>query len=154
MKITLSPSELSIAHTLAVMRNAANRGNGITDRQMGKQDPIEIERDGVAAEIAFAKAFNLFPDLTIQPRKGGADVIGRTGSKIDIKATRIPNGRLLVTPKKAGEETDVYVLAIIDGATVDLVGYLKSADVFQDANLGDVGHGKTYVVNQERLVKL
>ena len=149
----MTPSESAIALTLAVMRNATARQNNVADKQMGKQDPIQIDRDGILAEMAFGKQFNLYPDLSVYPRKGGADLITHNGMKIDVKATRYKSGRLLIHIDKPVEEVDIYVLGIVDGDDVDLVGYIKSAEAIQPQNLNDLGHGSGYVIEQSNLKK-
>jgi hypothetical protein len=154
MKIDMLPTEVSIAHTLAVMRNCAARGNGVKDKQMGKQDPIQIERDGLLAEMAFGKAFNLWPDLSIFPRKGGADLIGRNGKRIDVKASRYKTARLAIHKDKQLGDVDVYVLAIVDDSSVDIVGYIEAEEALRAENLGDLGHGVGYVIPQDRLKPL
>jgi len=149
----MTPSESAIALTLAVMRNTTARQNNVADKQMGKQNPIEIDRDGILAEMAFGKQFNLYPDLSVYPRKGGADLITHKGMKIDVKATRYKSGRLLIHIDKPVEEVDIYVLGIVDGDDVDLVGYIKSAEAIQPQNLNDLGHGSGYVIEQSDLKK-
>jgi len=151
--VHMTPSESAIALTLAVMRNTTARVNGVTDKQMGKQDPIQIDRDGILAEMAFGKQFNLYPDLSVYPRKGGADLITHQGLKIDIKATRYKSGRLLIHIDKDVEEVDIYVLGVVDGDSVDFVGYIKSKEAIQTQNLKDLGHGSGYVIEQTNLKK-
>jgi hypothetical protein len=153
MIVNMTPSESAIALTLAVMRNTTARQNNVADKQMGKQDPIQIDRDGILAEMAFGKQFNLYPDLSVYPRKGGADLITHNGMKIDVKATRYKSGRLLIHIDKPVEEVDIYVLGIVDGDDVDLVGYIKSAEAIQPQNLNDLGHGSGYVIEQSDLKK-
>lgn len=153
MIVNMTPSESAIALTLAVMRNTTARQNNVADKQMGKQNPIEIDRDGILAEMAFGKQFNLYPDLSVYPRKGGADLITHKGMKIDVKATRYKSGRLLIHIDKPVEEVDIYVLGIVDGDDVDLVGYIKSAEAIQPQNLNDLGHGSGYVIKQSDLKK-
>ena len=153
MIVNMTPSESAIALTLAVMRNTTARQNNVADKQMGKQDPIQIDRDGILAEMAFGKQFNLYPDLSVYPRKGGADLITHKGMKIDVKATRYKSGRLLIHIDKPVEEEDIYVLGIVDGDDVDLVGYIKSAEAIQPQNLNDLGHGSGYVIEQSDLKK-
>lgn len=153
MIVNMTPSESAIALTLAVMRNTTARQNNVADKQMGKQNPIEIDRDGILAEMAFGKQFNLYPDLSVYPRKGGADLITHNGMKIDVKATRYKSGRLLIHIDKPVEEVDIYVLGIVDGDDVDLVGYIKSAEAIQPQNLNDLGHGSGYVIEQFNLKK-
>jgi hypothetical protein len=154
MIVNMSPPEAAIAQVLAVMRNTTARQNGVTDKQMGKQDPIEIDRDGILAEMAFGKAYNLYPDLTVYPRKGGADLIGKTGKRIDVKATRYKTGRLVIHIDKPVDEVDIYALAIVDGDDVNIVGYIESFKAIRQENVRDLGHGEGYVIEQDQLIKL
>jgi hypothetical protein len=149
--VHMSPPETAIALMLAVMRNTTARQNSVTDKQMGKQDPIEIDRDGILAEMAFGKQFNLYPDLSVYPRKGGADLITHNNLKVDVKATRYKNGRLLIHVDKSVQEVHIYALAVVDGDTVDLIGYIKSIDAMQEKNLKDLGHGVGYAIDQSSL---
>ena len=153
MIVHMTPSESAIALTLAVMRNTTARINNVADKQMGKQDPIQIDRDGILAEMAFGKQFNLYPDLSVYPRKGGADLITHQGLKVDIKATRYKSGRLLIHIDKDVNEVDIYVLGVVDGDSVDFVGYIKSKEAIQPQNLKDLGHGSGYVIEQSNLKK-
>lgn len=153
MIVHMTPSESAIALTLAVMRNTTARVNNVADKQMGKQDPIQIDRDGILAEMAFGKQFNLYPDLSVYPRKGGADLITHQGLKVDIKATRYKSGRLLIHIDKDVNEVDIYVLGVVDGDSVDFVGYIKSKEAIQPQNLKDLGHGSGYVIEQSSLKK-
>ena len=151
--IQMSPAESAIALMVAVMRNTTARQNGVGDKQMGGQDPIQIDRDGIIAEMAFGKQFNLYPDLSTYPRKSGADLITKTGLKVDVKATRYKTGRLLIHVDKPVTEVDIYVLGIVDGDTVDFIGYVRSEDAIQAQNLKDLGHGVCYVIEQDALRK-
>ena len=152
MLVELTDSEYSVAVMLAIARRSAARGNGVVDMQIGKQDPYEIELDGLMAEIAFAKQFNYYPDLTVGPRNGGEDFRLRSGKTVDIKATRHKNGRLLATLKKESSPCDLYVLAIIEPVkSVNLIGYIASDDLFKQSNLIDLGHGTGYGVTQADL---
>jgi hypothetical protein len=149
----MSPPESAMALTLAVMRQTNSRASGVVNKQMSKQNPIEIERDGVLSEMAFGKQFNLYPDFSVHPRKGGADLITHQGLRVDIKATRYKSGRLLIHIDKTVEDVDIYVLAIIDGDDVDFVGYIKSADAIKQEYVKDLGYGVGYVIEQTSLTK-
>ena len=153
MIVSMSPPESAMALTLAVMRQTNSRASGVVNKQMSKQNPIEIERDGVLSEMAFGKQFNLYPDFSVHPRKGGADLITHQGLRVDIKATRYKSGRLLIHIDKTVEDVDIYVLAIIDGDDVDFVGYIKSADAIKQEYVKDLGYGVGYVIEQTSLTK-
>lgn len=153
MMVVLSQHELSIAHLLGVQRRGSARAGGVTDAQVGKQSPYEIDIDGVVGELAFAKMANLCPDLTVGPRSGGADLINRNGKTIDVKTTRHKNGRLLATPKKADKPCDIYVLMIVDDDSATFAGWATAEQLFKDENLTDLGHGVGYAMEQGKLNK-
>lgn len=154
MIVTLSDSELAVATMVALARRSSARGSNVYDAQVGKQDPFEIDLDGMLAELAFAKQFNYYPELTVGPRSGGADFVTRIGETVDVKATRHQNGRLLATMKKNLDPCDIYVLAIIlSNRQVDLCGYMKREELFQQKNLINLGHGTGYGVTQDKLQK-
>jgi hypothetical protein len=128
--ITLNPAEQAFCRYLAARRYASNRSAGVRDGKIGPQGAAQTDLDGIAAEIAVARLLNLYPDTSISPRHGGAELVSRLGHTLDVKATRYAGGRLLaVAGKSAGE------LLVPD-------------------NLVDLGHGLTYALPQERLHKM
>jgi hypothetical protein len=149
----MTPSESAIAQILAVMRNTNARHNNVVDKQVGKQSPIEIDRDGVLSEMAFGKAFNLYPDLAVKQTRSGVDLVGKNGKRIDVKSTRYKAGRLIIHIDKPLDEVDIYALAIVDGDNVDLVGYIKTEDAMRKENIKDLGYGDVYVIEQDALIK-
>lgn len=153
MIVNMTPSESAIAQMLAVMRNTNARHNNVTDKQVGKQSPIEIDRDGVLSEMAFGKAFNLYPDLAVKQTRSGVDLVGKNGNRIDVKSTRYKSGRLIIHIDKPLDEVDIYAFAIVDGDNVDLVGYIKAKDAMKKENIKDLGYGDVYVIEQDALIK-
>lgn len=153
MIISMTPSETAIAQVLAVMRNTNARHNNVADKQVSKQSPIEIDRDGVLSEMAFGKAFNLYPDLAVKSTRSGVDLVGKNGNRIDVKSTRYKAGRLIIHIDKPLDEVDIYALAIVDGDNVDLVGYIKATDAMKKENIKDLGYGDVYVIEQDALIK-
>lgn len=152
MVIVLSPEEIKIAQFLGKKRRESARSNGVKDTQVGKQNPVDIDVDGMLAELAFAKSFNLYPDMTVGPRSGGADFILKDGTTVDVKATRYKTGKLLATKKKTQQPCDYYVLAVInEDNTVKLCGMSSKEKLFTEGNLINLGHGEGYAVTQENL---
>jgi len=115
----------------------------------------QTDLEGVAAEIAFGRMRNLFPDLSIGPRSGGPDFIGRDGSGIDVKTTTYDDGQLIATPKKAGDDgVDWYVLMVgTFPGPYEFKGYASREELFLPENLTDLGHGPTYALPQSALHK-
>lgn len=118
---------------------------------MGDQDGALADVHGMMAEYAFAKHFNVFPDMGLTPRSGSADGF-LNGFRYDVKATTYKNGRLLCNLKD-NPDVDMYVLCVIDEPYVNIIGYSMKKDLRQDENLIDLGHGKGYGLNQEQLSK-
>lgn len=153
MRVKLDEREIRLAMETAVARRTANRRSAVRDGQMGKQDPWQTDIDGVIGEFAFAKLFGYFPDLTAIPRTGTPDFTTREGKSVDVKATRLPNGRLVATPKKATQPSDLYALMVLDDDGATFCGWIEGTKLFSDENLTDLGHGPTYAVKQDRLSK-
>ena len=150
-KIIIQPDELLTCQILGRMRSLIARGAGIKDVKMGNQDGADADVLGIVAEYAFSKQFNTFPDIGLTPRSGSYDGVLK-GIRYDIKATNYKTGKLLCTTKE-NTDIDIYVLAIVDGVSVDFVGYAKSKDLRKEENLTDLGHGKGYALNQDKLTR-
>jgi hypothetical protein len=151
MIITLEQDEITICHVLGRMRSLIARASHVKDAKMGKQDGAEADVLGFAGEYAFAKQFNTFPDIGLSPRSGSADGVFKN-LRYDIKSTNLPNGRLLCTLKE-NTDVDIYVLAIVNLPTVNIVGWVYSKELRLEKNLKDLGHGNGYVLDQSQLRK-
>lgn len=149
ISVFLTDAEMVMVHMLGGMRAITGRAAGVQDKKMGPQSGVSIDEDGMVAEYAFCKHFNLFPDLVPGPRSGTYDCI-YMGKRIDIKSTRHANGRLLATLKD-NPDVDVYVLGIIDGQTVHFPGYAKKSALCREENKTSLGHGVGYAMDQKDL---
>ena len=110
MQVKLNATEKRLVEFLAKKRIQANRGNDIPDEQVGKQDKLEIETNGLGGELAFCKASNCYPDLSLAGEPGTrprADTV-LFGSLWDVKTTERKDGRLLVRPTKKGQKACQY----------------------------------------------
>ena len=141
MKITLSPRELAMCDMIASMRYWQGCGTDSTII-----DKRKASRLGFTAEYAFSKQFNLHLDIISNLEKDSFDFISREGANIDVKSTDLIDGNLVV-PKLMH---DVYVLAIVDGNTVDLVGY-ATKEMILEAGKKDLGNGPVWFVNRKQL---
>jgi len=138
-----------LASMLGGIRTLMNRGTLVVDGKIGPQDGMTADMDAIVGELAFAKAQNVWPDLSLKPRSGSADLlIG--GKRIDIKSTRHPNGRLL-GKCKVNLDVDIYVLAIISDHQVTFPGWSHRHELYNDSNLIDLGHGVGYGLTQDKL---
>ena len=119
--IRLNANEQRLAQQLAKERTTKNRKNGISNSKRGPQSDIVTELDGVGGEIAFAKAFNLYPDLKDYPGKHDMVIAGKT---VDVKTTRYPFGHLEVSTDKPPGEVDIYALVTGEMPDYAIVGWM------------------------------
>jgi hypothetical protein len=150
MNITLTASEIKICEWIAKNRYASNRNGGVSDKKIGPQSCEETDLEGICGEFAFCKSLNLYPDMSISPRKGSHDVFA-FGKTIDVKTTKYKTGKLLARHSKNETPSDLYVLIVGVRPDYNIVGWCSSADLIQDKNLIDLGYGKTYGLEQRVL---
>ena len=58
--VKLTEDDLNICRLLGNMRTLVARGNKVKDAKMGDISGFDIDEDGVIAEYAFCKHFNIF----------------------------------------------------------------------------------------------
>ena len=150
IRVELTHEELLVCRFMGALRTLNNRIANVSIT--GSTD--EDDETGMIGEYAFGKHYNLFMDITLHPRKGGGDFV-RNGKIIDVKATKRPDGNLITPLAKQGTtDVDVYVLAIVQGNVVDLIGYATRDDFLQDENIRPLGHSKGYFLDRSALRKL
>jgi len=149
IKVKLNPDELTVCQMLGRMRSLIARSSGVKDAKIGDQDGAEADVTGMMAEYAFSKHFNTFPDLGLTPRSGSADGIYKN-FRYDIKSTKYKTGKLLSTTK-VNNDVDIYVLAIVKDNEVSFPGFAMKDELINEKNLKDLGHGKGYCLEQEKL---
>jgi hypothetical protein len=149
--VTLDPGEMTVAHTVAALRLAVNQAAGVVDRRRDtRREAISLDLMGVISEVAFAKVFNCYPDLTVTPRRGGHDAV-LNGKRYDIKSISSPDHQLLASPDKVISEVDRYALAFVNGSTVDLIGWAPAGQLLHPATVTDLGHGPVHALRQDQL---
>lgn len=149
--VPITPDLRLIASILGGMRSMVNRKEGITDRQIGTQNGVEIDQDGVLGELAFAMLTNRWPDLSMTPRADSSDGV-LNGYRYDVKAARKREKPVDLLARKPNPDVDVYVLAIIEEKQVMFPGYAWATDLFDDRRKTDKGHGPTYAIPQTDLL--
>lgn len=150
--VSLDAAEQLTARVIASMRSGLNRVNGTPDAKKCGKDGYEVDLEGVAGEMAFAKLKNLCPDLGALPRSGGHDFLTQDGKTLDVKTTSLDEGNLLVSESKAAAPSDFYVLMTGQFPNYRYVGWASSKKVFREENLVDLGYGSCFRVMREDLV--
>ena len=120
ISVPMSSEEIMTCRLIGNMRTISNRASVIKDRQMGGQPTYQTDEEGVIGEYAFCKHHNIFFDPSIAVRSGSYDCL-LNKYRIDIKATRRANGRLVATTKQ-NSDVDIFVLAIIGDHEVTFPG--------------------------------
>lgn len=149
--VTLSPSEIAICRMIGNMRTLMSRATSTKDQKIGPQSGIEVDEDGLIAEYAFCKKWNIHLDFTIETRAGSYDCLLKK-KRIDVKSTRIKSGHLAVKLAQ-NPDVDIFVLAIIDGNTVTFPGWANAEDVYQESTIKNLGHGEGHCLTQNQLRK-
>lgn len=155
MKVTLTTPEQRICYYLAKGRYDANRNSGVVDALITSQiSPFQADLDGLGAEMGFCKIFNLYPDFSLEPRKGGHDCVLHNGTRVDVKQNRhTVDPYLIVKKTKTIEDADVYALMVGTFPSYRYAGFILAQDIIKEENLMDWGYeGKEgYSVSESRL---
>jgi len=150
MTINLTESEVHFLRTIASTRSYFNRKNNVVDQKFASEKSgFEIDFDGCLSEYAFCKWHNITFSLAYSP--GQPDCVYKNLT-IDIKSTRLKNGRLMV--KLNAIPVDMYVLAIVQNDyTIFFPGYIRSEDIKKQENIRNLGTGDSYVLDQDQLLR-
>jgi hypothetical protein len=137
ISVTLTQFECKVAELLGTARRGAGNAAGKFDNLVAKDRMMEHEIQGVAAEIAFAKHYNLYPCLdTVGIKPGSADFV-LWGKTVDVKQSSIPNARLIVPPDKLEKSRSCDIYVLVTGKTPYFIirGHARRADLAQEKNL-------------------
>ena len=152
-KIVLNNAEQRLAKYLAQARYAKNRQVNTKDMKVGPQDCETTDLEGIAAEIAFCKMYNVYPDLQLEDRPM-YDAVLHDGTTVDVKATKYRSGRLLAVPGKLDKCEKLQSYSLIVGefpGPYEFRGFLSREDLLRPERLTDLGHGPTDAAPQDEL---
>ena len=153
MIVELSDTEVMLAGQIGALREMMNRAANIKEQWPElAHTKKRNETIGVMAELAFCKWANLYPNLDVVNQSATPDLIYQ-GWKCDIKATDLAEGQLIVPVKKKKGASDVYILGIISGNTVNFVGFATDQEIINENKIKDLGYGATYCMKQNELTK-
>ena len=156
MIAALNKAEQKLAQYLANARYAAatkrNRQPGVVGPQSVQLSHLE----GVAAEIAFCKLCNVYPDLDIDADAVLPDFDCTTPEhgRVDVKVTKYLDGNLIAYMGKVDHCADCYALMVGEFAVYECKGWATAAELFRTENVRDLGHGPVYALPQNRLRKI
>ena len=155
--VTLSSDELAVVRFMATQRDHNNRF--VPDKFQAPTSSVKTSEAswlGVAAEFAFCKLFNIFPDLAMHNEKHSSQGTddgdcSYQGQRIDVKNTHYINGKLMIVPWKK-PSCFAYALMVGKPPTYVFKGFFKASEAITPARLQIVtGTNKAYVVHQHEL---
>jgi hypothetical protein len=149
--ITLTDAEVDWCKDIGAKRHQQARGANVQDRQMGPQDPMFIDINGLGGELAFCKACGVELVDALGVRSKGHDAFV-CGLRFDVKTTCCTTGRLLVNRNKTVKDADCYALVRGTLPTYEIAGWCWAEDLIHDSNLGNLGHGLGYVTEARNLL--
>tara|TARA_R110000787_G_C13310300_1_gene435427 strand:+ start:326 stop:817 length:492 start_codon:yes stop_codon:yes gene_type:complete len=152
MIVKLNAAEQKLAHYLAKARYENARGRNKPDMKKGPQSNEQTDLEGIASEIAAAKAVNVYPDLdTDLDDLPEIDLLTRSGYSIDVKATTYPNGKLITALWKKDKSCQFYMLVVGKFPKYRIAGIMAANELMRDQRIKNLGHGNTYTAEQAEL---
>ena len=139
IKVTLTDTEAQIATGLGSARDGINISAGVKNKQLAEREGSkEINVIGTGGELAFCKAFNLYPDLTVAAPgrypKGDARMFGQTWDIKTRNYEKMPIGHLLSYPKPEEKRCDNYALVLETHPTYYIIGWCSTRELFDEKN--------------------
>jgi hypothetical protein len=150
MIVVLSEAEQRLASFIGKARHLSSRKQGIKDLRRGDKPADLIDREGAAAEIAFCKAFNIYPDLDVGDKKV-VDCTLSSGHTVDVKWTSRPEGMLITVPWKK-PKVDIFALVIGTMPEYRIAGWMLATELIKEERLRFVGNNNVYAATQGELV--
>jgi hypothetical protein len=149
--VKLDVGEQAVARLLAEQRYTSNRIGGVVNARIGCQSDAMTDLNGIGGELAFCRVVNVWPDLSINPRHGGADCVTMRGYRVDVKTSSHEDAQLIAHRGKSLGAADVYVLVVGTFPLYRIVGWAWAAELIRADRLTDLGYGLTYALPQREL---
>ncbi|MGA0128435.1 MAG: hypothetical protein ACO3I1_04000 [Burkholderiales bacterium] len=138
MIVTLTPNEIHLAATHAIMRRFEKHQGKRSDRIQKERSTWDNEIEGACAELAFAKHLNAY-------WSGVSDLKAKDGAGMEVRWTKHETGGLIIYPHD--DDKSVFVLAKGFAPEFKFVGWLRGADGKKLGRLTNFG----YLVPAEKL---
>lgn len=153
MFIELNDNEQMLARHIARRRFEVSRERGLRDGKRGDMTNEEVDLEGIAAELAFCKLANVYPDLNLD-HTNQVDALTRDGKSVDVKATRREDGQLLAVKWKSSDKVDFFVLMIGTFPKYRCAGFMPSTDLLRSERETNLGRGPVYAAAQDELQRI
>lgn len=148
----LTEGDLAVCKMFASVRTAsARRGNIHRPFSTGFVEHMKNEEEGIIAEYAFCKHFNIFFDGAFGGKDVGNDCV-LNGKRIDIKSIAEPDKNLLAHKHTDKSNVDIYILIYVNGVETSIVGWITKEKFIRDENIKTLPHGECYFMDQKALM--
>lgn len=135
INVNLSKFERRVAKNLATARQNWCVKNYVQDQKKAASlDGVMITIEGTAAEIAVAKALNLYLDMSVG-QFSKFDLVLASGLRADVKQSKRQNGNLAVKASTKRNGTDLFILVLGSGYSFQVWGYAWAGDLLDPGNL-------------------
>ena len=148
MEITLTEEEVRISRYIANQKRELSKKNEYRELKRDDRSHLDIMIQGLTAELAVAKALNIYPDL--DSRYSPFDLTYK-GMKINVKSS-IPDRNSLLIPDYQKSESDFYILVTGAIPVLTIRGVASSEMIYRPENLVDLGKGVSYRLKQNQLI--
>ena len=127
--IKLTKPELMVAGLVGNMRSISSLGNLVQNKHSPTDSQWQIDVDGAAAEMAFAKWMNVYYEPSVNTFK--APDVG----VMQVRSTKHEHGKLII---RANDKKDEIVVLVINRMpTYTMAGWIRTNDAKQDKYLYD-----------------
>ena len=159
IRVRMADYEIELAKQIGLKRQEENRKLTKENVSLYAENGPFADQIGMLGELAIAKHFNVCPDLDVVCRRGSWDGL-LYGWRYDAKTTHYKTGRLL-GPDKKNPDVEIYILCIAPvkdfewkkNKTVSIVGWSHEFELYNEKNVGDLGRGKHFEMDQDELEK-
>jgi hypothetical protein len=140
IKVTLNEGEQELVMMMGHLRNQRHQDRGEIGAAYGREGvPREVlvedgHIQGFGAEMAFAKAYNRYPDFSLKP-DDGYDIVMNHKVRVNVKHTRLEYGRLLAPIESQVDDCDSYVLVRGELPTYYIIGWCYSLDLIREERI-------------------
>ena len=148
MEIKLTEEEVRIGRYIANQKRELSKENEYRELKRDDRSHLDIMIQGLTAELAVAKALNIYPDL--DSRYSPFDLTYK-GMKINVKSTVADNNSLLI-PNYQESKSDFYILVTGAIPELNIRGVASSEMIYRPENLVDLGKGVSYRLKQNQLM--
>ncbi len=127
--IKLTKPELMVAGLVGNMRSISSLGNLVQNKHSPTDSQWQIDVDGAAAEMAFAKWLDVYYEPSVNTFK--APDVG----VMQVRSTKHEHGKLII---RANDKKDEIVVLVINRMpTYTMAGWIRTNEAKQDKYLYD-----------------